>query len=61
MSTVRNRIIHHGSSIEITDGVIKIRLNRSFPYQSEVRQALESLRQQVRLQQAISDKERFEP
>jgi len=56
MSTVRNRIIHHGSSIEIIDGVIKIRLNKSFPYQSEVRQALEALRQQVRIQQALSGK-----
>ncbi len=61
MSTVRNRIIHHGASIEIIDEVIKIRLNRSFPYQSEVRQALEALRQQVKVEQAVSDKKRFEP
>ena len=61
MSTVRNRMIHHGSSIEIIDGVIKIRLNRSFPYQSEVRETLETLRQQVKIQQAVSDKKRFEP
>ena len=61
MSTVRNRIIHHGSSIEITDGVIKIRLNGSFSYQNEVRETLEPLRQQVRLQQAVSDKKQFEP
>ncbi len=61
MSTVRNRIIHHGSSMEIIDGVIKIRLNRSFPYQSEIRQALETLRQQVKIQQVVSDKKRFEP
>ena len=61
MSTVRNRIIHHGASIEIIDEVIKIRLNRSFLYQSEVRQVLETLRQQVRIQQAVSDKKRFEP
>jgi hypothetical protein len=60
MSTVRNRIIHHGSSIEITDGVIKTRLNRSFPYQSEVRETLETIRQQVKTQQVISDKKRFE-
>ncbi len=61
MSTVRNRIIHHGSSIEIIDGVIKIRLNKSFSYQSEVREALETLRQQVKIQQAISGKKRFVP
>jgi hypothetical protein len=61
MSTVRNRIIHHGSSIEIIDGVIKIRLNRSFPYQSEVKETLETLRHQVKIQQAASDKKRFEP
>jgi hypothetical protein len=61
MSTVRNRIIHHGSSMEIIDGVIKIRLNRSFLYQSEVRQALETLRQQIKIQQTVSDKKRFEP
>jgi hypothetical protein len=61
MSTVRNRIIHHGASIEIIDGVVNIRLNRSFPYQSEVRQALETLRQQIKIQQAMSDKKRFEP
>lgn len=61
MSTVRNRIIHHGASIEITDGLIKIRLNRSFPYQSEVRETLETLRQQVKTQQAIFDKKRPEP
>lgn len=61
MSTVRNRIIHHGSSIEIIDGVIKIRLNSSFPYQREVRETLEALRQQVKTQQAVSDKKLFEP
>jgi hypothetical protein len=61
MSTVRNRIIHHGSSIEIIDGVIKIRLNRSFPYQREVKQALEALRQQIKIQQVASDKKRVEP
>ncbi len=61
MSTVRNRIIHHGASIETTDGVIKIRLNRSFLYQSEVRETLETLRQQVKTQQAVSDKKQPEP
>jgi len=61
MSTVRNRIIHHGSSVEIIDGVIKIRLNSSFPYQREVKQALETLRQQIKIQQFASDKKRFEP
>ena len=61
MSTVRNRIIHHGASIEIVDGIINIRLNRSFPYQSEVRQALETLRQQVKIQQAVSHKKRSQP
>lgn len=49
-------MIHHGSSIEVIDGVIKIRLNRSFPYQSEVREILENLRQQVKIQQAASGK-----
>ena len=61
MSTVRNRIIHHGAFIEIADGVIKIRLNRSFPYQREVKQALETLRQQIKIQQVASGKKRFEP
>ncbi len=61
MSTVRNRIIHHGASIEIIDGVINIRLNKSFPYQSEIRETLETLRQQVKIQQAVYDKKRFEP
>jgi hypothetical protein len=61
MSTVRNRIIHHGASIEIIDGIIKIRLNRSFPYKSEVIQALETLRQQVKIQQTVSDRKRFIP
>ena len=61
MFTVRNRMIHHGASIEVIDGVIKIQLNRSFPYQGEVREILETLRQQVKLQQAVSGKKRFEP
>jgi DUF1680 family protein len=61
MSTIRNRIIHHGASIEITDGVVNIRLNGSFPYQGEVRETLETLRHQVKTQQAISDKKRSEP
>jgi hypothetical protein len=61
MSTIRNRIIHHGSSIEIIDGVIKIRLNSSFPYQSEVRETLEALRQQVKIQRTVSARKRLIP
>ena len=59
MSTVRNRMIHHGASIEIAGGVVKIQLNRSFPYQIEVRETLEALRQQVKIQQAVSDRKLF--
>ena len=52
METIRNRLIHHGSTIHVVDGVCRIRLNRVFPYPSEVLDTLQALRQQVRVQKA---------
>lgn len=50
METVRNRLIHHGASVEMTYRIITIRLNESFPYQEEVQQILKTLRQQVKIE-----------
>ncbi len=54
METIRNKLIRHGASIELVDGICKIRLNKSFPYQSEVLEIIERLRQQVKIQQAYN-------
>jgi len=54
METIRNKLIHHGASIELVDGICKIRLNKSFPYQSEVFKIIEMVRQQVKIQQAYN-------
>ena len=50
METIRNRLIHHGASVKVVDGVIRIRMNKSFPYQSEILEILKELRQQVQFQ-----------
>ena len=50
METIRNRLIHHGASVNIRDDIVSLRLNQSFPYQSEVTDILKVLRQQVFLQ-----------
>ena len=52
METIRNRLIHHGASIEVVNGVVSIRLNESFPYQKEVLDILNELRQQVQIEEA---------
>jgi hypothetical protein len=52
METIRNKLIHHGASIELVNGICKIRLNKSFPYQSEALEIIEMLRQQIKIQQA---------
>jgi len=59
METIRNKLVRHGASIELIDGICKIRLNDSFPYPNKVLQIIERLRQQVRIQQACNlvDKE----
>ena len=51
METLRDRLIHHGASLEMINGIWRIRLNKSFPYQSEVLGILKRLRQQVKVQQ----------
>lgn len=52
METIRNRLIRHGSSIQVRDGIVRIRLNKSFPYPSEVLDILRILRQQVQIERA---------
>jgi hypothetical protein len=51
METIRNRLIYQGASVKRKDGIILIRLNQSFPYQSEVLDILKVLRLQVKVQQ----------
>ena len=50
METIRNRLIRHGASVNISDGLVRIRLNESFPYQCEVMSVLNQLRQLVKIQ-----------
>ena len=52
METIRNRMIHHGASVEIVDGVVRIRLNESFSYQSEVFEILKALRLAVKVSES---------
>ena len=52
METVRNHLIHHGASIEVQTGIVRIRLNQSFPYQREVLDILNELRQQRKIEEA---------
>ena len=54
METIRDRLIHHGASIEVVNGIVRIRLNKSFPYQKEVLDILNQLRQQVQIEEAKS-------
>ena len=54
METIRNRLIRHGASVNISDGVIGIRLNESFPYQHQALSILNQLRQLVRIQPAFT-------
>ena len=54
METIRNRLIHHGASVNISDGVVRIRLNESFPYQHQALSILNQLRQLVRIQPAFT-------
>lgn len=61
METVRNRLIHHGASVKMVDGVITIRLNASFPYQREVIEILQTLRQQVKIEAIHQKKDSFRP
>lgn len=52
METIRNRLIHHGASIEVINGVARVRLNKTFPYQREVLDILNELRRQVQIEEA---------
>lgn len=54
METIRNRLIHHGASVEVLPGVVRIRLNKSFPYQKEVLDILNELRQKVQIEEVGS-------
>jgi hypothetical protein len=53
METIRNRLIHQGSSIQVKDNVVKIQLNQTFPYQNEVIDILKALRQLVKIEAAF--------
>ena len=48
METSRARLINHGGSIEFIDHTCKIRINKSYEYQQEVFQILETMRTEFR-------------
>lgn len=50
METIRNRLIHHGASVTMVNGILTLRLNASFAYQKEVVEILTKLRQQVNIE-----------
>ena len=54
METIRDRLIHHGASIEVVNGIVRMRLNKSFPYQREVIDILNELRQQRKIEEVGS-------
>ena len=51
METIRNRLIHQGSSIQVKDNFVRIQLNQTFPYQNEVIDILKALRQLVKIEE----------
>ncbi len=56
METLRDKLIHHGASLQFVDAICSLWLNASFRYQSEVSDILEHLRLEVKIQQVIYPK-----
>lgn len=51
METVRDKMIHHGASVDFSDSICYLRINASFPYQQEMQAALAKLRTFVQIEQ----------
>ena len=54
METLRHKLIYHGASLRFIGKICSLRLNASFRYKTEVAAILESLKQEVVIQQAAS-------
>lgn len=51
METIRDKMIHHGASVDFSGSVCYLRVNASFPYQQEMRVTLEKLRTFIHIEQ----------
>ena len=47
MSTLRDKLIHHGASMQFIDHLCTLRLNASFRYKTFVEALVRNLRQEV--------------
>ena len=56
MGTLRDKLIHHGASIQFVGQICTLRLNASYRYKIEVEAVLENLRQEVKSQEVASHK-----
>lgn len=50
METLRDKLIHHGASVQFVSRICSLRLNASFHYQSELDEVLANLRYEVYIQ-----------
>ena len=56
IETLRDKLIHHGASIEFIDGICNLRLNASYRYKIELAEILDNLRHEVYIQRIASHK-----
>lgn len=56
METLRDKLIHHGASVQFVNRICSLRLNAEFPYQSEIAAIVDNLRQEVIIQQISQHK-----
>jgi len=56
IETLRDKLIHHGASIEFIDGICNLRLNASYRYKIELAEILDNLRHEVHIQRIASHK-----
>lgn len=51
METLRDKLIHHGASVQLVARICSLRLNASYRYLSEVESILAKIRLEVKLRQ----------
>ena len=56
IDTLRDKLIHHGASVEFIDGICSLRLNASFRHKTELTEILENLRHEAHIQEVASHK-----
>ena len=56
MQTLRDKLIHHGASVQFIGKICSLRLNASYRYKTAVAAIIDNLKQEVRLQQVYSHK-----